>query len=116
MSGWSSTAEQFVDQAGSAQARADVGCVGVVLDDANGQLSLTDQQVGLFPCERVINLGGEYGLDCHLLVLVGGLQLVTDTIAVHSAEQVVDLGRVGTTAQVDHLSLWVVDVRDAVED
>jgi hypothetical protein len=44
------------------------------------------------------------------------LQLVTDTIAVHSAEQVVDLGRVGTTAQVDHLSLWVVDVRDAVED
>jgi hypothetical protein len=30
--------------------------------------------------------------------------------------EVVDLGWVGTTAQDDHLSLWVVDVRDAVED
>jgi hypothetical protein len=29
---------------------------------------------------------------------------------------VVDLGRIGATAQDDHLSLQVVDVRDVVED
>jgi hypothetical protein len=88
----------------------------VVLDDANGQPDLVDQQVGLLPCKRVVNLGGEYGLDCHLLVLVDGLQFVADTIAAHGAEEVVDLGRVGTTTQDDHFSPWVVDVRDAVAD
>jgi hypothetical protein len=35
---------------------------------------------------------------------------------VHGAEQVVDLGRIGIVAQDDHLSLRVVNVRDAVED
>jgi hypothetical protein len=39
-----------------------------------------------------------------------------DTVSMHSAEQVVDLGRVGTGTQDDHLNLRVVDVRDAVED
>jgi hypothetical protein len=29
--------------------------------------------VGLLACEWVVNLGGEYGLDCHLQVLVDGL-------------------------------------------
>ncbi len=72
--------------------------------------------MGLFPCERVDDLGGEYGFDCHLPVLVGGLQLVTDTIPTHGAKHVVDLGRIGTAVQDDHLSLRVVDVRDAVED
>ncbi len=109
-------AKQFVDQVSGAQARVDVGCVGVVLDDANGQPGLVDRQVGLFPCERVVDLGGEYGLDYHLPVLVGDMQFVVDTIATHDAEEVVDLGRVGTTAHDDHLSLWVVDVWDAVED
>ncbi len=46
-------AKEFVDQAGSAQARANVGGIGVVLDDANGQPGLADQQVGLLPCEWV---------------------------------------------------------------
>jgi hypothetical protein len=50
----------------------------VVLNDANGQLGLTNRQVGLLPCERVDDLGGEYGLDCHLPILVGDLQLVVD--------------------------------------
>ncbi len=108
--------EEFVDQAGDAQAWVDVGGVGVVLDDANGQPNLADRHVGLLPCKQVIDLGGEYGLNCHLLILVGGLQLVADTITTHGVNEVVDLGWVGTTAQDDHLSLWVVDVRDAVED
>jgi hypothetical protein len=29
--------------------------------------------VGLLPCERVVNLGEEYDLDCHLPVLIGDL-------------------------------------------
>jgi hypothetical protein len=29
--------------------------------------------VGLLPCERVVDLGGEYGLDCHPPILVDGL-------------------------------------------
>jgi hypothetical protein len=29
---------------------------------------------------------------------------------------VIDLGRVGGVTQDDHLSLWVIDVRDAVDD
>ncbi len=109
-------AEQFVDQADSAQARVDVGGIGVVLDNANGQPNLADRQMGLLPCERVIDLGGKYGLNCHLPFLVSNLQLVTDTVSVHGAEQVVDLGRIGIVAQDDHLSLRVVNVRDAVED
>ncbi len=67
-------------------------------------------------CERVVNLGGEYGLDCHLPVLVGNMQFVMDTIPTHGAEQVVDLRRVGVVTQNDHLSLRVIDVRDVVED
>ncbi|CAK9869741.1 unnamed protein product [Sphagnum jensenii] len=70
----------------------------------------------MLPCEWVIDLSGEYGFDCHLLVLVNGLQVVADTVPTHGVEQVVDLGRVGTAAQDDHLSLRVVDVWDAVED
>ncbi len=88
----------------------------MVLDDANGQPGLADRQVGLLPCEWVIDLGREYGLDCHLPILVGDLQLVADLVPAHSAEQVVDLGRVGVVAQDEHLNLQVVDVRDAVED
>ncbi len=65
--------EQFVDQADDAQARIDVGDVGVILDNANGQPGLADRQVGLLPCERVVNLGEEYDLDCHLPVLIGDL-------------------------------------------
>jgi hypothetical protein len=53
--------------------RADVSGVGVVLNDANGQPNLAKRQVGLRPCERVVDLGGEYGPDYHLPVLVGGL-------------------------------------------
>jgi hypothetical protein len=34
----------------------------------------------------------------------------------HGAEQVINLGRVGTNAHDDHLSLHVIDVQDAVED
>ncbi len=83
--------EQCVDQAGGAQARVDVSDVEVVLDDANGQPGLADRQVGLFPCEWVVDLGGKYGLDCHLLVLVGGLQLA-DAVSTYGAEHVVDLG------------------------
>ncbi len=109
-------AKQFVDQTSDAQARADVGGVGVVVDDANGQPGLVDRQVGLLPCEWVVDLGKKYGLDCHLPILVGGVQLVADTVPAHGAEQVVDLGRVGTATQDDHLNLQVVDVRDAVED
>ncbi len=85
-------AELFVDQAGDAQVLADVGDVGVVLDDANGQPRLVDWQVGLLPCERVVDMGREYGLDYHMLVLVGALQLVVNTIATHGEEEVVDLG------------------------
>ncbi len=66
-------AKQFIDHNGGAQARADVGDVGVVVDDANGQHSLADRQVGLLPCKWVVDLGREYGLDYHLPVLVDGL-------------------------------------------
>jgi hypothetical protein len=83
------TTEQFVDQAGDAQVRANVGGVGVVLNDANGQPGLANWHVGLLPCERVVNLGEEYGLNCHLPVLVSDLQLVVDTIPAHGVEQVV---------------------------
>jgi hypothetical protein len=48
--------------------------------------------VGLLPCERVVDMGREYGLDYHMLVLVGALQLVVNTIATHGEEEVVDLG------------------------
>ncbi len=88
----------------------------MVLDDANGQLGLADPQVGLLPCKRVVNLSGDYGLDCHLLVLVGRVQLIADMVPAHNVVQVVDLGRVGNVAQDDHLSFWVVDVRNAIED
>jgi hypothetical protein len=88
----------------------------VVVDNANGQPGLADRQVGLLPCEWVVDLGGEYDLNCHLPILVDGLELVADTIPTHGAKEVVDLGRVGAPTQHDHLNLRVVDVRDAVED
>jgi LytS/YehU family sensor histidine kinase len=88
----------------------------VVVDNANGQPGLADRQVGLLPCEWVVDLSGEYGLDCHLPILVDGLQLVVDTVLVHGAEQMVDLGRVSAATQNDHLNLQVVDVQDAIED
>jgi hypothetical protein len=37
--------------------------------------------------------------------MVGSLQLVVDTVSTHGAEQMVDLGRIGATAQDDHLNL-----------
>ncbi len=64
----------------------------MVFDNANGQPGLVDRQVGLLPCKRVVNLGEEDGLDCHLLVLVGDLQVISDTVLTHGVEQVVDLG------------------------
>ncbi len=83
----------------------------MVLDDANDHPGLADRQVGLLPCEQVVDLGGKYGLDCHLPILVDGLQFVADTIPKHGAKQVVDLGQVNAVAQDDHLSL-----RDAIKD
>jgi hypothetical protein len=44
------------------------------------------------------------------------VQLIADMVPAHNVVQVVDLGRVGNVAQDDHLSFWVVDVRNAIED